>query len=134
MRRDVFQAIADPTRRDIVNLIANKSLTPKGVADSFDVSRQAISKHIKILTECGIIVSKQQGSERICSVEPNKLEEVADWLESFRKIWDQRFDKLDELLIKMKADEAVKVKAKMKNKLKSKLKDKKKKKFKNKRK
>lgn len=103
MRRDVFQAIADPTRRDIINLIAHQTLTPNGVADSFDVSRQAISKHIKILTECGIIVIKQQGRERFCSIEAAKLDEVADWLDSFRKIWEQRFDKLDILLNKMKS-------------------------------
>ena len=102
MRRDVFQAIADPTRRDIINLIAHQTLTPNGVADKFDVSRQAISKHIKILTECGIIVITQQGRERYCYIQPKKLDEVANWLEEFRKTWDQRFDKLDDLLEKMK--------------------------------
>jgi DNA-binding transcriptional ArsR family regulator len=101
MRRDVFQAIADPTRREIINLIAHRSLTPNSVADSFGVSRQAISKHIKILTECGIITIKQQGRERHCFVEPKKLDEVADWLADFRKSWDARFDKLDDLLIKI---------------------------------
>jgi DNA-binding transcriptional ArsR family regulator len=102
MRRDVFQAIADPTRRDIINLIAHQTLTPNSVADNFDVSRQAISKHIKILTECGIIVIKQQGRERFCSIKADTLNEVSDWLESFRKIWEERFDKLDTLLNKMK--------------------------------
>jgi len=101
MRRDVFQAIADPTRRQIINLIAHQTLTPNGVADSFDVSRQAISKHIQILAECGIITIKQQGRERLCFVEPRKLDEVSDWLADFRKSWESRFDKLDELLIKM---------------------------------
>jgi DNA-binding transcriptional ArsR family regulator len=101
MRRDVFQAIADPTRREIINLIAHQTLTPNGVADSFDVSRQAISKHIQILAECGIITIKQQGRERYCFVEPRKLDEVADWLAEFRKSWESRFDRLDELLIKM---------------------------------
>ena len=103
MRRDVFQAIADPTRREIINLIAHQTLTHNGIADSFDVSRQAISKHIKILTECGIITITQQGRERYCYVQPQKMDEVANWLADFRKIWDSRFDKLDELLIKMQS-------------------------------
>ena len=103
MRRDVFQAIADPTRREIINLIAQKSLTPNSVADSFDVSRQAISKHIKILTECGIIAIQQQGRERYCYVQAEKLDEVADWLHNFRALWEDRFDKLDTILLKMQA-------------------------------
>jgi len=102
MRRDVFQALADPKRREIINLIAKKSLTPNGVADSFDVSRQAISKHIKILTECGLIVINQQGRERYCFIQGEKLKEVEDWLDNFRKIWENRFDKLDKILAKMK--------------------------------
>ena len=101
MRRDVFQAIADPTRREIINLIAHKTLTPNAVADSFDVSRQAISKHIKILTECGIIIINQQGRERYCYIQPQKMDEVDNWLKDFRKVWESRFDKLDDLLIKM---------------------------------
>jgi DNA-binding transcriptional ArsR family regulator len=103
MRRDVFQAIADPTRRDIINFISNKSLTVNSVAESFDVSRQAISNHIKILEECGILLIKQEGRERYCYVQPKKLEEVADWLHEFRKLWEQRFDRLDNLLIEMQA-------------------------------
>ena len=102
MRRVVFQAIADPTRREIINLIAHQALTPNAVADKFGQSRQAISKHIKILTECGIILIQQQGRERYCSIQADKLNEVGDWLDSFRKIWEQRFDKLDDLLSKMK--------------------------------
>jgi len=101
MRRDVFQAIADPTRRQIINLVAQQILTPNGVTDRFDVSRQAISKHIQILAECGIISMKQQGRERYCYVQPRKLEEVADWLADFRKLWENLFDKLDELLVKL---------------------------------
>ena len=101
MRRDVFQAIADPTRREIINLIAQKTLTPNAVADSFDVSRQAISKHIKILAECGLIRVNQKGRERFCYIQPEKLDEVTDWLEQFRKNWEHRFDKLDNLLVKM---------------------------------
>jgi len=102
MRRDVFQALADPTRRDIINLLAHKSLTPNGVADSFEVSRQAISKHLKILAECGIIVIDQQGRERYCNIQPRKLEEVDDWLDEFRKVWEKRFSKLDKVLENMK--------------------------------
>ena len=104
MRRDVFQAIADPTRRQIINLIAHQTLTPNGVADSFDVSRQAISKHIQILAECGIISIKQQGRERYCYVQPKKLDEVSDWLAEFRRSWENRFDRLDKLLAKMQDD------------------------------
>jgi DNA-binding transcriptional ArsR family regulator len=102
MRRDVFQALADPRRREIMHLIAKKVLTPNGVADSFDVSRQAISKHIKILEECGIVVIHQQGRERYCYIQPQKLNEVEDWLKDFRKTWENRFDKLDKILLKMK--------------------------------
>jgi len=102
MRRDVFQAIADPTRREIINLIAYKSLTPNAVADKFDVSRQAISKHIKILTECGIIAINQQGRERYCFIQPEKLNEVSDWLTNFRKLWEDRFNRLDNILLEMK--------------------------------
>lgn len=101
MRRDVFQAIADPTRRQIINLIARQSLTPNAVADSFDVSRQAISKHIKILTECGLIVINQQGRERFCYIQAEKLNEVSDWLENFRQLWQHRFEKLDKILADM---------------------------------
>lgn len=105
MRRDVFQAIADPTRRQIINLIAHQSLTANGVADSFDVSRQAISKHLQILAECGIISIKQQGRERYCFVEPKKLDEVSDWVAEFRRTWERRFDRLDDLLAKMQTQD-----------------------------
>lgn len=101
MRRDVFQAIADPTRRDIFILIAREPLTPNGVADRFPVSRQAISKHIKVLTECGLIVVVQQGRERYCHAQAEKLDEVTDWIASFRKLWEERFDRLDDLLERM---------------------------------
>jgi len=110
MRRDVFQAIADPTRRDIINLIARQTLTPNVVADSFDVSRQAISRHIKILTECGIVTVTRQGREHYCFIQPKKLDEVADWLADFRKIWENRFDKLDDLLTKMQSKTNIKSK------------------------
>jgi DNA-binding transcriptional ArsR family regulator len=102
-RRDIFQAIADPTRRDIISLIAhNKSQNLNAIADKFDMSRQAISLHIKILTECGVVVINQQGRERYCSIEPKKLAEAAEWLEPFRKMWEDRFDRLDHILNKLK--------------------------------
>lgn len=102
MRRDVFQAIADPTRRDIILLIGHNSLNLNAIAETFPVSRQAISNHIKILTECGIVVISQQGRERYCFIQPKKLEEVHDWLADFKKIWEDRFDRLDNLLEDLK--------------------------------
>jgi DNA-binding transcriptional ArsR family regulator len=102
MRRDVFQAIADPTRRDIISLISKQSLNLNAVAENFDMTRQAISLHIKILHECGLIIIKQEGRERYCSIQPKKLEEVADWIEPFRAMWEERFNKVDEILKKLK--------------------------------
>ncbi len=103
MRRDVFQAIADPTRREIINLIAYQSLNLNAIADNFDVSRPAISQHIKILTECGLIVIKKQGRERFCEAKLQTLNQVTDWIEPFRKLWDYQFDKLDNVLEGMKS-------------------------------
>ena len=103
MRRDVFQAIADPTRREIINLIAYQSLNLNAIADNFDVSRPAISQHIKILTECGLIVVKKQGRERFCEAKLQPLNQVTDWIEPFRKLWDYQFDKLDNVLEGMKS-------------------------------
>jgi len=102
MRRDVFQAIADPTRREIINLVAFESLNLNAIAEKFKVSRPAISQHIKILTECGLIVIHQQGRERYCEARLQSLHEVSDWIEPFRKLWTERFDKLDDLLKQMK--------------------------------
>ena len=98
MRRDVFQAIADPTRREIINLITHKSLNLNSVAENFDVSRPAISKHIKILQECGLLVIKQYGRERYCEAKLEKLNEVSDWVEQYRKFWEEKFDSLEEYL------------------------------------
>ena len=98
MRRDVFQAIADPTRREIINLIAHKSLNLNSVAENFTISRPAISKHIKILTECGLIEIKQQGRERYCEARLEQLHEVSDWVEQYRQMWEQRLDSLDNYL------------------------------------
>ena len=104
MRRDVFQAIADPTRRDIISLVARNSMTPNDVVASFDVSRQAISKHIKILMECGILMINQQGRERYYSIQPKKLAQVADWKEPFRMMWEDKYNRLDDILKKLNSN------------------------------
>jgi DNA-binding transcriptional ArsR family regulator len=104
MRRDVFQAIADPTRRDIINLIAFKPMNLNAIADNFDVSRPAISQHIKILTECGLIAIKKQGRERYCEPRLKQLDEVAQWVERYRKVWEEKFDALDSLLEELKTN------------------------------
>jgi DNA-binding transcriptional ArsR family regulator len=98
MRRDVFQAIADPTRRAILNLLAEQPLTLNGIAEHFNISRPAISKHVKILVECGVVVIRRLGRERYCEVRVDKLNEVSNWVEQYRAAWEQRFDRLDELL------------------------------------
>ncbi|RYY30403.1 MAG: ArsR family transcriptional regulator [Chitinophagaceae bacterium] len=98
MRRDVFQAIADPTRRQIIGLLAAGSLNVNAVAQHFEMSRPAISKHLRILTECGIIVVHDQGRERICSADFNKLREVDKWLNAYRKFWNQKLDSLGDFL------------------------------------
>ena len=99
-RRDVFQAIADPTRREILNMIANQSLNLNAVADNFEISRPAISKHIKILTECGLVSIKQQGRERICEAKLEKLNEVSEWIEQYRVFWTAKLDALETFLAK----------------------------------
>jgi DNA-binding transcriptional ArsR family regulator len=96
MRRDVFQAIADPNRRAILDLLASQSLTLNGLAEHFPISRPAISRHIKILAECGVVVVRQQGRERYCEVQPVKLDEVSDWVRQHRLLWEQRVDRLVE--------------------------------------
>jgi DNA-binding transcriptional ArsR family regulator len=102
-RRDVFQAIADPNRRAILGLLAKKNHTVNGLAENFDISRPAISRHMKILTECGLVVVTQQGRERFCEVKIEKLDEVADWVKVYRKVWDERFDKLEVYLDSLQA-------------------------------
>ncbi len=104
MRRDVFQAIADPTRRDIIGLIATGPQTPGALADSFDVSRQAISKHIKILTECGLIVVREEGRERYCEAKLDKLSEVSTWVQQYQKYWELKFNALETYLDKLQKD------------------------------
>ncbi len=103
MRRDVFQAIADPTRRDIINMIAHKSLNVNSVAEKFDVSRTAVYKHLKILTECGLVVITQHGRERFCEAKLNKLSEVSNWVEQYRKSWEARLDSLEEYLAELQS-------------------------------
>ncbi len=103
MRRDVFQAIADPTRREIINLVANKSMNLNAVAEHFEVSRPAISKHIKILTECGLVTINQQGRERYCEAELAPLTEVIDWVAQFKKQMESRLDSLENYLEKLQA-------------------------------
>ena len=98
MRRDVFQAIADPTRREIINMIAHHPLNVNAVAENFEVSRTAIYKHIKMLTECGLVVITQFGRERYLEARLEKLNEVADWVEQYRRMWMERLDSLDSYL------------------------------------
>ncbi|HEX6035833.1 MAG TPA: metalloregulator ArsR/SmtB family transcription factor [Anaerolineales bacterium] len=98
MRRDVFQAIADPNRRAIIGLLANQKLTVNAVAEHFSISRPAVSRHIKILKECGLVIVRQEGRERYCEVRLDKLNEVSDWVEKYQKIWERRLDRLDEYL------------------------------------
>lgn len=102
MRRDIFQAIADPTRRAIIGLIALQAMTPNALAEHFDTSRQAVSKHIKILTECELIKQEQKGREIYYRLELEKMKEIDIWLEQFRKMWETRFNQLDEVLSIMK--------------------------------
>ncbi len=104
MRRDVFQAIADPNRRAILSLLARQRMTLNGVADNFRISRPAVSKHIRILKECGLVVVIPQGRERFVEARFDKLGEVADWIEQYRQVWEARFDQLDDLLEKMKQE------------------------------
>ena len=95
MRRDVFQAIADPTRREIISMISHQSLNLNSIAEKFQTSRPAVSKHIKILTECGLIVINQKGRERHCEAKLQKLNEVSGWVEQYRKFWTQKLDALE---------------------------------------
>jgi DNA-binding transcriptional ArsR family regulator len=102
MRRDVFQAIADPTRREIINLLATKSLNLNAIADNFEMSRPAISQHIKVLNECGLISIKKEGRERFCEVKFQKLSEVSKWVEQYRVFWTNKLDALDIYLTAIK--------------------------------
>jgi len=102
MRRDIFQAIADPTRRAIITLIALQAMTPNAIAENFHTTRQAVSKHLRILTECEVVKQEQRGREIYYQLEVNKLKEMDRWIEQFRKIWETRFNQLDNVLLTMK--------------------------------
>ncbi len=98
MRRDVFQAIADPTRREILHMVCDKPLNVNAVAGHFDVSRTAVYKHIKILAECGLLEVKQKGRERFCEAKPEKLNEVSKWVDQYKRFWEQKLDALEAYL------------------------------------
>lgn len=98
MQRDVFQAIADPTRREIIDLLAGRSLPVNEIADNFEISRPAVSKHIKILNECGVVIIRKKGRKRYCRTDPRKIREVAEWADRYRKFWTERLDMLEDLL------------------------------------
>lgn len=102
-RRDVFQAIADPTRREIINLVSQESMNLNAIADRFDMTRQAVSLHIKILQECGLIMINQQGRERFCEAKLTQLKEISDWVDQYRQFWQQNFDSLDKYLQKVQS-------------------------------
>ncbi|MFN2438360.1 MAG: ArsR/SmtB family transcription factor [Chitinophagaceae bacterium] len=102
MRRDVFQALADPTRRSILSLIAKEPMTPNTLADNFESTRQAVSKHLKILSECGLIKHEYTGREIYYHFNPKKLKEVDKWLQPFRALWESRFSELDNVLTNLK--------------------------------
>lgn len=104
MRRDVFQAIADPTRRAIIALIAIQAMTPNAIAEHFATSRQAVSKHLRILTECELVQQEQKGREIYYSLEIEKMKEIDEWMEQYRKIWETRYKQLDEVLAVMKKE------------------------------
>jgi DNA-binding transcriptional ArsR family regulator len=102
IRRDIFQAIADPTRRAIIALIAMQAMTPNALAEHFNTSRQAVSKHIKILTECELVKQEQQGREIYYSLQIQKMKEIDKWLDQFRKLWETQFNQLDKVLATIK--------------------------------
>lgn len=103
LRRDVFQAIADPTRRAIIALVAIQAMTPSAIAENFDSSRQTVSKHIQILTECELLEQEQNGREIYYHFNPKKMKEIADFIDPFRQMWDNRFNKLETIMKKYRA-------------------------------
>jgi DNA-binding transcriptional ArsR family regulator len=104
LRRDVFQAIADPTRRAILLLVAAQSMSAGAIAANFDTARPTVSKHLQILTECELLAQEQQGREIYYHLNPEKMQEIDEFVEQFRKIWETRFNQLDNLLSKMKEE------------------------------
>lgn len=105
MKRDIFQAIADPTRRAIIALIALQAMTPNAIAENFHTTRQAVSKHLRILTECELVTQEQKGREIYYRLKIDKMKEIDEWLEQYRKIWESRFEQLDTLLSELKQQE-----------------------------
>ena len=105
MKRDIFQAMADPTRRAILVLVATNALTPNAIAEQFNTTRQAVSKHIKILNECELLDEKKLGREIYYQLKIEKMKEVDEWLEQFKKIWESRFSQLDQVLMNLKSKE-----------------------------
>lgn len=106
MRRDVFQAIADPVRREIIEMLAEKPATINAVAEKFSISRPAISKHIKLLEECGIVVVEQTGRERHCHIKPQELIPAFLWLDQYKKLWEDRLDSFEQYLQKLKMEKS----------------------------
>ena len=104
MKRDIFQAIADPTRRAIIALIAIQAMTPNAIAENFDTTRQAVSKHLRILTECELVSQEQKGREIYYSLKIEKMKEIDEWLEQYRRIWEARYGQLDDLLSEIKKE------------------------------
>ena len=104
MKRDIFQAIADPTRRAIIALIALQAMTPNAIAENFHTTRQAVSKHLRILTECELVKQEQLGREIYYSLQFEKITEIDKWLDELRKVWETRFDQLDKVLSNLSAD------------------------------
>lgn len=102
MRRDVFQAIADPTRRAIILLIASQAMTPNSIAEHFDMTRQAVSKHLRILAECKLVKQEQSGREIYYQLDGTRMQEIDQWLEQFQTLWKSRFNQLDQVLLTMK--------------------------------
>ncbi|QNK63084.1 winged helix-turn-helix transcriptional regulator [Pedobacter sp. PAMC26386] len=103
LRRDVFQAIADPTRRAILLLVASQTMTAGAIAANFDTARPTVSKHLLILTECELLKQEQKGREVYYHLNPEKMKEVASFIEPFRKMWDDRFNKLEAIMEKYKS-------------------------------
>ena len=103
-RRDVYQAIADPTRRAIINMIAAEPHNVNAIAEKFDVTRQAISLHIQILIDCGLIVVRQQGRDRLCEAQLDQLSEVSEWVDQYRQHFERKLDALENYIEKLKKE------------------------------
>lgn len=103
MRRDVFQGIADPTRREILNMVSLKPLNINSVSSHFEISRAAVYKHIKMLSECGLVDIHQEGRERFCEARLEKLSEVSGWIDQYRKIWEEKLDSLEAYLVQLQS-------------------------------